>query len=141
VDREALHQLEERMFIRSEEAGPAGNYQWGRNAGPHQDHWDPYQWWTGQQVTVYETETESEHEVCTGMVEELIYSFKNSLVLAIKMINQISLVLRLPPLAKRLNRDHIRGINSKHMNTSLHLLSTISHLSFLLRRTGTLSTH
>ena len=30
------------MFERSAFAGIAGNYQWGLDAGDHQDGWDPY---------------------------------------------------------------------------------------------------
>jgi hypothetical protein len=63
VDREALDELEERMFTRSKEAGAAGNYQWGMDVGPHQDKSDPYKWWMGRELTPYETETESEHKV------------------------------------------------------------------------------
>lgn len=42
VDREAVGFLEDRMFTQSKAAGPAGNQQWGLDAGPHQDHWHPY---------------------------------------------------------------------------------------------------
>lgn len=42
VDRETLEQLEEEMFERSSLAGIAGNYQWGLDAGDHQDGWLPY---------------------------------------------------------------------------------------------------
>jgi len=41
-DRETLEQLEEEMFERSSLAGIAGNYQWGLDAGDHQDGWLPY---------------------------------------------------------------------------------------------------
>lgn len=41
VDRECLQRLEEEMFEVSEHAGVAGNYQWGLDAGDHQN-WDPY---------------------------------------------------------------------------------------------------
>ncbi|PBK62322.1 hypothetical protein ARMSODRAFT_980786 [Armillaria solidipes] len=37
VDMEALILLEMRMFDRSEDAGVAGNHQWGLDAGMHQD--------------------------------------------------------------------------------------------------------
>lgn len=42
VDRECLLDLERRMFTRSLESGEAGYYQWGLDAGDHQDKWDPY---------------------------------------------------------------------------------------------------
>lgn len=43
IDNECLAFLERRMFLRAGEAGPeAGHYQWGRDAGYHQDNWDPY---------------------------------------------------------------------------------------------------
>ncbi|KAJ7436921.1 hypothetical protein FB451DRAFT_1061373, partial [Mycena latifolia] len=42
VDRECLGFFEERLFENSHEAGRAGNQQWGLDAGPHQDDWNPY---------------------------------------------------------------------------------------------------
>ncbi|KAG6834024.1 hypothetical protein H0H93_012466, partial [Arthromyces matolae] len=42
VDKECLERLEEEMFERSLFAGIAGHYQWGLDAGDHQDGWDPY---------------------------------------------------------------------------------------------------
>ena len=42
VDRECLTKLEEEMFERSKAAGIAGEYQWGLDAGDHQDTWNPY---------------------------------------------------------------------------------------------------
>lgn len=42
VDKECLERLEERMFERSARAGPAGHFQWGLDAGVHQENWDPY---------------------------------------------------------------------------------------------------
>ncbi|KAF8956646.1 hypothetical protein BDZ97DRAFT_1925337 [Flammula alnicola] len=41
IERECLERLEAEMFEVSEEAGVAGHYQWGLDAGDHQD-WDPY---------------------------------------------------------------------------------------------------
>jgi hypothetical protein len=41
VDRECLEQLEEEMFERTERTGPSGNFQWGLDAGHHQDGWNP----------------------------------------------------------------------------------------------------
>ncbi|KAF8962433.1 hypothetical protein BDZ97DRAFT_1759284 [Flammula alnicola] len=41
IERECLDRLEAEMFEVSEEAGVAGHYQWGLDAGDHQD-WDPY---------------------------------------------------------------------------------------------------
>ncbi len=42
VDMEALILLEMRMFDRSEDAGIAGNHQWGLDVGMHQDGWYPW---------------------------------------------------------------------------------------------------
>jgi hypothetical protein len=41
VDRECLEKLEEEMFERTDRTGPSGNWQWGLDAGHHQDGWDP----------------------------------------------------------------------------------------------------
>jgi hypothetical protein len=45
VERECLERLENEMFEVSQAARVAGHYQWGLDAGDHQD-WDPY---TGMQ--------------------------------------------------------------------------------------------
>ena len=42
VERECLAKLEEEMFERSKAAGIAGEYQWGLDAGDHQDAWNLY---------------------------------------------------------------------------------------------------
>ena len=42
VDRECLEQLEEEMFERTDRTGPSGNFQWGLDAGHHQDGWYLY---------------------------------------------------------------------------------------------------
>jgi hypothetical protein len=42
VDLECLTALEARMFEDSEEAGPAGNQQWGLDAGQHHRRWGVY---------------------------------------------------------------------------------------------------
>ena len=42
VDKECLLLLEEAMFETSIRAGQAGHYQWGLDAGPHQNDWIPY---------------------------------------------------------------------------------------------------
>ena len=42
VERECLERLEEQMFERSMRAGIAGYYQWGLDAGDHQECWYPY---------------------------------------------------------------------------------------------------
>ena len=42
VECECLAKLEEEMFERSQAAGIAGEYQWGLDAGDHQDAWNPY---------------------------------------------------------------------------------------------------
>ena len=41
VDKQCLEQLEEEMFERTDRTGPSGNFQWGLDAGHHQDGWDP----------------------------------------------------------------------------------------------------
>ena len=41
VDKECLEVLEEEMFERTERTGVSGNWQWGLDAGHHQDGWDP----------------------------------------------------------------------------------------------------
>ncbi|KAI0742317.1 hypothetical protein C8Q80DRAFT_1238022 [Daedaleopsis nitida] len=42
VDAECLRALELRMFERSKAAGDVGYFQWGLDAGDHEEHWDPY---------------------------------------------------------------------------------------------------
>ncbi|KAG2346981.1 hypothetical protein BDR05DRAFT_958441 [Suillus weaverae] len=42
VDQECLSVFEQRLFEKLAESGSAGNYQWGLDAGSHQDGWDPY---------------------------------------------------------------------------------------------------
>lgn len=42
VDLLCLDSLEEQMFERSALAGNAGHWQWGLDAGHHQDGWNPY---------------------------------------------------------------------------------------------------
>ncbi|KAG1765239.1 hypothetical protein EDD22DRAFT_755237, partial [Suillus occidentalis] len=42
VDLECLSVFEQRLFEKSAQSGSAGNYQWGLDAGNHQDGWDPY---------------------------------------------------------------------------------------------------
>jgi hypothetical protein len=42
VECECLARLEEEMFERSQAAGIAGDYQWGLDAGDHQEAWNPY---------------------------------------------------------------------------------------------------
>ena len=42
IECECLAKLEEEMFERSQAAGLAGEYQWGLDAGDHQDAWNPY---------------------------------------------------------------------------------------------------
>ena len=42
VDRECLTKLEEEMFECLKAAGIAGEYQWGLDAGDHQDTWNLY---------------------------------------------------------------------------------------------------
>jgi hypothetical protein len=64
VDREAVEALEKKMFECSLDAGPAGNNQWGLDAGPHQNNWQPYaliplEWNDG----TYTQESDSETQV------------------------------------------------------------------------------
>jgi hypothetical protein len=42
VDKECLSTFEERLFEYSKRTGVAGYHQWGLDAGPHQDGWNPY---------------------------------------------------------------------------------------------------
>ena len=42
VELECIMSLENFMFENSIDAGISGNYQWGLDAGDHQDLWDPY---------------------------------------------------------------------------------------------------
>lgn len=42
VEVESIRRLEEEMFDRSEDAGVAGNCQWGLDVGDHQEKWNPY---------------------------------------------------------------------------------------------------
>ncbi|KAG6904433.1 hypothetical protein DXG01_009991, partial [Tephrocybe rancida] len=64
VDRESLEHLEELMFERSREAGIAGYYQWGLDAGDHQEQWDP---WGGLPTDLnHEDRTDSESELVCG---------------------------------------------------------------------------
>jgi hypothetical protein len=42
IDKECLLLLEEAMFEMSMRAGQAGHFQWGLDAGPHQNDWSPY---------------------------------------------------------------------------------------------------
>ncbi|KAF4618104.1 hypothetical protein D9613_012649 [Agrocybe pediades] len=42
MERECIERLEEEMFENSKEAGIAGHYQWGLDAGHHQEDWNPY---------------------------------------------------------------------------------------------------
>lgn len=67
VDRECLSRLEERMFERSREAGIAGHFQWGRDAGDHQECWDPYRG----------IQEEWDHGDRSGSDGELLVSAKN----------------------------------------------------------------
>lgn len=63
VDRECLFLFEERLFENSAAAGSAGNHQWGLDAGPHQDNWNPYTytppWWNHEDRE--ERDSEIEH--------------------------------------------------------------------------------
>ncbi len=76
------------MFECSANAGSAGNYQWGLDAGPHQNDWNPYEfvpfeWDDG----TYEPESENEIQVCIRFFFNLLqlithqkgWTFKNDL--------------------------------------------------------------
>lgn len=54
VNRECIASLEERMFTRSAAAGLAGYYQWGLDAGDHQEEWWP---WSGLPSHWYHNDT------------------------------------------------------------------------------------
>jgi len=41
VEKECLEYLEEEMFERTDPTRPSGRWQWGLDAGHHQDSWDP----------------------------------------------------------------------------------------------------
>lgn len=61
VECECLNKLEEEMFERSRAAGIAGEYQWGLDAGDHQDTWNPYNglpdhWIHGDRLENYDDE-------------------------------------------------------------------------------------
>ncbi|KAG2145835.1 hypothetical protein DEU56DRAFT_731980 [Suillus clintonianus] len=43
IDLECLGILEQQMFELSLAAGAAGNEQWEKDAGAHQDRWNPYE--------------------------------------------------------------------------------------------------
>lgn len=42
VDHKVVCLLEKAMFEHSKESGAAGNWQWGLDAGDHQERWVPY---------------------------------------------------------------------------------------------------
>ena len=42
VDLECLRDFERRIFDATKQAGQAGYFQWGLDAGDHQEAWDPY---------------------------------------------------------------------------------------------------
>jgi len=65
VDKECLERLEEEMFERSALAGIAGNYQWGLDAGDHQEGWNPFagtpEYWNHNDR---DSSSEDEYKVC-----------------------------------------------------------------------------
>jgi hypothetical protein len=67
VDLECLGILEQRMFELSLAAGAAGNEQWGKDAGAHQDWWNPYEglpeYWNHGDRDPYAPEFEGEVDV------------------------------------------------------------------------------
>ncbi|KAG1829043.1 hypothetical protein DFJ58DRAFT_638193, partial [Suillus subalutaceus] len=42
VDLECLSVFKQCLFEKLAQSGSAGHYQWGLDAGNHQDGWDPY---------------------------------------------------------------------------------------------------
>ena len=80
VERECLDKLEEEMFERSKAAGIAGEWQWGLDAGDHQDAWDPYDglpyhWIHAEQLENYEdNEKASDNCQCSEDVFRKKYS-------------------------------------------------------------------
>jgi len=70
VDLESLKLLEQSMFDRSEQAGAAGNMQWGLNQGPHEADWFPY---NGPEENDEHLRTghESECDVCVQLQNTL----------------------------------------------------------------------
>lgn len=59
VDKECLAYFERRLFERSSESGIAGFYQWGLDAGCHQERWDP---WAGLPTDWYVGDLEVDEE-------------------------------------------------------------------------------
>lgn len=64
VERESLTQLELQMFERSDQAGASGYYQWGLDAGAHQDNWDPYLGLPAEWNHEDRNDSDSEIQVC-----------------------------------------------------------------------------
>ncbi|KAG2076574.1 hypothetical protein BDR04DRAFT_1003039 [Suillus decipiens] len=68
IDLECLSILEQRMFELSLAAGAAGDEQWGKDAGAHQDQWNPYEGlpkhWNHGDQDPYAPEFEGEVDVC-----------------------------------------------------------------------------
>ena len=69
VDAECIRAFERRLFEISMAAGEAGFYQWGLDAGDHQDGWDPYNhipsdWNVGD---MYPDDMEELLQVCGGV--------------------------------------------------------------------------
>jgi hypothetical protein len=63
VNKECLERLEEEMFVWSALAGSAGNFQWGLDAGDHQDGWNPYDGTPVEWNHDDRDSSEGEHEV------------------------------------------------------------------------------
>jgi hypothetical protein len=64
VDQECLLLFGELLFETSQQAGRAGHYQWGLDAGPHQNDWDPYENWPAHWNHNNRDGSESELTVC-----------------------------------------------------------------------------
>ncbi|KAK0213456.1 hypothetical protein DFS33DRAFT_1377946 [Desarmillaria ectypa] len=69
IDLEALEILESRLFSQSEEAGIAGNQQWGLDVGCHQDNSYPYM-----------SDHDVDHRVVTDSEHGLHYVYENGTI-------------------------------------------------------------
>lgn len=68
VDSQCLENLEIKMFERSARVGVSGHWQWGLDAGTHQEGWDPYHnlpthWYHDDREG-----SESELQVCCNLI-------------------------------------------------------------------------
>ncbi|KAG1769334.1 hypothetical protein EDD22DRAFT_771207, partial [Suillus occidentalis] len=96
VDLECLVALEARMFEDSEEAGPAGNQQWGLDAGQHHRRWNVYfnipnEWLLGRD--------HSENELEVRVI--LLHLFNRSLTYVINSEATYSVIILMRHLLMR----------------------------------------